>query len=59
MKTLNLYFDKIYCINLDRRDDRWEECIVEFNKHNLIVERYKAFDGKDLKSLSGLSTNSW
>ena len=25
MKTLNDYFDKIVCINLDRRPDRWEE----------------------------------
>ena len=24
------FFDKTYCINLDRRLDRWSECFVEF-----------------------------
>ena len=24
------YFDKIYCINLDSRPDRWGECLIEF-----------------------------
>jgi GR25 family glycosyltransferase involved in LPS biosynthesis len=56
MKTLNSYFDKIYCINLDRRDDRWGECLIEFEKHSIDVERFSAIDGKDLKSLSGLNS---
>lgn len=47
MKTLNNYFDKIYCINLDRRTDRWKECVLEFNKHQLDVERFSAIDGKN------------
>lgn len=42
---LNEYFDKIYCINLDRRADRWEECQKIFSKHNLEVERFSAVDG--------------
>jgi GR25 family glycosyltransferase involved in LPS biosynthesis len=42
---LNEYFDKIYCINLDRRTDRWEECQKIFSKHNLEVERFSAVDG--------------
>jgi len=42
---LNEYFDKIYCINLDRRVDRWEECQKIFSKHNLEVERFSAIDG--------------
>ena len=25
-------FEKIYCINLDRRTDRWDESIEEFKK---------------------------
>ena len=33
------YFDKIYCINLDSRPERWDECLVEFNKLELEVER--------------------
>jgi len=55
MKTLNDYFQGIYCINLDRRSDRWEECLEEFQNHNLNVKRYSAFDGKKLESLSGLN----
>jgi len=47
--TLNEYFDKIYCINLDRRKDRWELCEKEFEKHNLIVERFSAIEGNPNK----------
>lgn len=46
--TLTNYFDKIYCINLDRRTDRWEECLKEFDKHGLDVERFSAKDGKEI-----------
>src|SRR5688572_498365 len=48
MSVLNSYFDKIFCINLDRRTDRWEESLKEFNKYNLDVERFPAIDGKEL-----------
>lgn len=44
---LNEYFDKIYCINLDRRTDRWEECQKIFNKLKLNVERFSAVDGNE------------
>lgn len=57
MITLNNYFEKIYCINLERRSDRWEECLNEFSKHNLIVDRYNAIDGNDIESVSGLSNS--
>jgi glycosyl transferase family 25 len=43
---MNNFFDKIYCINLDRRTDRWDEVSKLFKKNNLIVERHSAFDGK-------------
>ena len=56
MKTINSHFNNIYCINLDRRTDRWEECLIEFKKHSLDVERFSAIDGKDLKSLPGLNS---
>jgi GR25 family glycosyltransferase involved in LPS biosynthesis len=40
-------FDKIYCINLKRRQDRWKKCLNEFKKNNLEgIERYQAIDGK-------------
>lgn len=43
------YFDKTFCINLNRRSDRWDECIIEFNKNELDkIERFEAVDGKDL-----------
>jgi GR25 family glycosyltransferase involved in LPS biosynthesis len=46
MNVLNEYFDKIYCINLDRRPDRWSECEDIFNKMDLKVERFSACDGQ-------------
>ena len=30
------FWDKIFCINLDYRTDRWKECLVEFDKVGLI-----------------------
>lgn len=45
---INDFVDKIYCINLDRRPDRWGECEKIFNKHGLVVERFSAVDGKDI-----------
>lgn len=45
MKTLNNYFEKIYCVNLDKRIDRWEESKEQFEKHNLNVDRFSAVDG--------------
>lgn len=36
-------FDKVYCINLDERTDRWEECQAEFAKLKWPVERFRGF----------------
>jgi GR25 family glycosyltransferase involved in LPS biosynthesis len=42
-------FDKVYCINLDRRLDRLENFKKEVNKFNLgEFERFSAYDGKQL-----------
>lgn len=35
-----MFFDKIYCINLDSRPDRWEECEEEFKRINWKVDRF-------------------
>jgi len=44
---LNDYFDKIYCINLDERTDRWEEAQKEFEKLNIEgVERFSAIKNR-------------
>lgn len=54
------FFDKTVCINLDRRFDRWSECVAEFEKNKLVgIERFKAVDGKNLAELpKGFLTTS-
>jgi GR25 family glycosyltransferase involved in LPS biosynthesis len=42
---LNEYFDKAFCINLDRRNDRWEEVQPIFQRENIEIERFSACDG--------------
>lgn len=54
MKTLNSYFGKIYCINLDKRKDRWEESQREFQKINIEVKRYSAFDATQIENVETL-----
>lgn len=51
---MNEFVDKIYCINLDRRPDRWIRCQKIFAQHNLDVERFSAIDGITLKRYSRL-----
>jgi len=46
--SINNYFDKIYCINLARRYDRWEDCIQNFKKHRIIADRFEGMDGKSI-----------
>lgn len=43
------YFDKILCINLDRRTDRWDESVKEFEKIGIKdkVERFSAIENSD------------
>lgn len=49
------YFDKVYCINLDRRPDRWDNVKLEFDKWGINnVERYSAIDGKTIENESHL-----
>lgn len=45
LSILNDYFDEIYCINLNKRPDRWETVQREFSKHHLGVTRFPAIDG--------------
>ena len=45
---LNDYFDAIFCINLDRRTDRWEASKAIFDKHKMDVIRISAVDGSAL-----------
>lgn len=48
MINLNDYFDKIFCINLDSRKDRWETVQHQFDLHTLSIERIPAINGCDL-----------
>lgn len=54
---LNTIIDKAYCINMDRRPDRWSEVSSEFDRIGLPVERISAVDhsvylDKDIDELS-------
>lgn len=52
---LNDLFDHIYCINLDRREDRWNASLAEFSRIGLNdVERFSAVDGSVISSPSHL-----
>lgn len=47
---INSLFRHIFCINLDRRKDRWEMCQKEFQKHKIYdVKRISAVDGQNIK----------
>lgn len=45
---LNKYFDKIYLINLDRRNDRMKECANDIKNNNIVLERFPAVEGRNL-----------
>ena len=52
---INEYFTKLYCINLDRRTDRYEEVQKEFLKIGANVERISGIDGKTQTDIPGLT----
>ncbi len=45
ISQVNKIFDKIYCINLNKRKDRWKEITSHFNKYKIDVERFTAIEG--------------
>ncbi len=45
---INEYFDEIYCINLEHRNDRWENCKNQFDKYSINVTRFNAINGKEV-----------
>lgn len=54
MNSFEDYFDRIFCINLDRSQDRWADCVVEFEKFGLKkVERFRAYDFHDYDRMPG------
>jgi hypothetical protein len=53
------FFDKTFCINLDRRFDRWEECLIEFKKYGIEdVVRWSAIDGNNINKLGSCEKSS-
>ena len=48
--SLKKYFDQVFCINLNRRKDRWSETVTELRKWDLFndVNRYLGIDGHKL-----------
>jgi glycosyl transferase family 25 len=54
MKTLNDYFEKIYCINLAKRSERWESAKKQFLNNNITAIRYEAIDGNQYDLVNNL-----
>ena len=48
MAFINDFFDEVWCINLDRRTDRWAEVQPEFQRCGIQAKRSSAVDGKTL-----------
>jgi GR25 family glycosyltransferase involved in LPS biosynthesis len=46
---------KTYCINLNRRPDRWAMASTQFEKHGLEVERFAAVDGNEIPGKESLT----
>ena len=51
MVDINKYFDHIYCLNLDRRIDRWKAMSKRFKKHGIQASRFPAIDGETEENL--------
>ena len=45
---MNKYFDKVFVLNLDRRQDRMEKISEKLNKLEIKFERFSAVDGENL-----------
>ena len=43
MKSISSFFDKVYCINLEERKDRWDICEEKFKEYG--ITNYVRFDG--------------
>ena len=45
---LNEYFEKIYCLNLDRRVDRFDSIKSKFDKLKIKFDKFSAIDGNNI-----------
>ena len=46
---VNDFFEETYCINLDKRKDRWQSSKIQFEKNNIEAKRFAGIDGDKLK----------
>lgn len=42
--TINNLFDNVYCLNLDKRQDRWAKVSYQFSKLGIKIQRWSAID---------------
>ena len=54
---INDTFDHIYCLNLKRRPDRWNDVKFQFKLHGINAERFGAIDGKTLRRPVDVTTD--
>lgn len=47
--TINSYFDHVYCLNLERRPDKWKTVKKRFDRLGIEIERFSAVDGNNLE----------
>jgi GR25 family glycosyltransferase involved in LPS biosynthesis len=45
---INSYFDKIYCLNLERNSEKWQKTNTQFKKLNINVDRFLGIDGNNI-----------
>ena len=45
---INDYFDKIYCLNLERNSEKWQKANAQFKKFKIKVDRFLGVDGNNI-----------
>jgi GR25 family glycosyltransferase involved in LPS biosynthesis len=51
MNSFMSYWDKVFCINLDRRTDRWEHAQKQMELYNIQAERFSGYDNVIVEGL--------
>lgn len=56
ISPLNIFYDKIFVINLKNKTERWKKIKARFNKKNIVITRFEGIDGrcKDIKKCKQL-----
>lgn len=54
MSLINEFFGNVYCINLDRRPDRWQEVSSVLAENGISAERHQAVDGASIEKTCAL-----